>query len=116
MLTFSVQFDEPARKIGGRNASSGKQHHGKKDVPAVGGLSLLRNATAKEDKSGNRRAVCGDESSDAQSGIDDGFYHSKISPVAKILLVEHAAILKMIEMSLLGAIVFSICFAVTAGL
>ncbi len=116
MLTVSVQAYEPARKIGGRNTGSSKQRDGKNNVPGVGALPMFRNATAKEDKSGNRRAVCRHQSYSAESGVDDGFYHSKISPVAQILIVEHAEILKTIEFSLLGAIVFFICFAVTAGL
>ena len=116
MLTVSVRSYEPASKIKSRHTSSSKKHNSNGYVSPIGGLSMLGDAAAKEDKCGDWRAVGCHESNDACGGVKKGFYHSQLSPVAKILLVEHAGILKMIEMSLLGAIVFSICFAVTAGL
>ncbi|WP_035202020.1 hypothetical protein [Agrobacterium tumefaciens] len=116
MLTVSLENDYRAGQVKRTSAGQSEKQNTASDLGVVGWPAFLGNTFTNEDAARNRRTENSRECDPADDEIQSGGDHLFFSPVARIILAQHAEVVKLVEMTLLGAIVFSICFAMTAGI
>lgn len=116
MLTLSFENDHRPGKIERTSARKNKKQNAASNLAVVSGPSCFGNAVADKHKANNWRAEDSGDCHRGEDEIENGGNHLFLSPVARMILAQHAEVVKLVEMLLLGAIVFCISFAVTAGL
>ena len=116
MLTFSLENDYRAGQVKSRYSGKSEKQYPASNLGKVCRSIILGRTLPNVDAAGDRSAKRHDHCDQAENKTQYAGEHVEISPLAQIMITEHAALLKVVEMSLLGATVFCICFAVTAGL
>lgn len=116
MLTFSLENDYRTGQVKTCYSGKSEKQHSASNLGKVRRSALFGGALSKVDASGNWRAERDNHGCCSENKTQDAGEHGKISPLALIIITEHATLLKAVKMTLLSVTVFCICFAVTAGL
>lgn len=116
MLTLPLPDYYRAGQVHGRDSRNGKIQYASANLREISCLPVLRASITDVDAARYRGEENRCERDGAQNKADDAVEHGALSPMASLLVSNYREVVEFIEFTLLGAIVFCIGFAVTAGI
>lgn len=116
MLILSLPDCHVAGQVKSRDSRYAKQQYAGANLREISSSPILRRPAADVDAACYRSEENRCERNRAQNKAGDAVEHGALSPMASLLVSNYREVVEFIEFTLLGAIVFCIGFAVTAGI